>query len=182
MIKGFFGVLSFAPICSAPSVEMGSIPTITLTTNLFVLHFDLHHIKNTKVVNIWKAYMWTAEWRIKWRMIIAVIYATFAVAERKPEKGFRLVRDLNPWPLRNRCSALPIKLTSLFVLQRSRVWILYKPATAKVAYITAMIILCLILHSAVHIYDFHIFKTSSSSFHRFITNQINNLLTVGFFA
>ena len=29
-------------------------------------------------------------------------------------------------------------------------------ATAKVAYITAMIILHLILHSAVHIYDFHI--------------------------
>ena len=33
-------------------------------------------------------------------------------------------------------------------------------ATAKVAYITAMIILHLILHSAVQIYDFHIFKTS----------------------
>ena len=33
-------------------------------------------------------------------------------------------------------------------------------ATAKVAYITAMIILHLILHSAVHIYDFHIFITS----------------------
>ena len=29
----------------------------------------------------------------------------------------------------------------------------------KKAYITAMIILHLILHSAVHIYDFHIFKT-----------------------
>ena len=49
----------------------------------------------------------------------------------------------------------------------SRVRILYKPeffsgflfATAKVVYITAMIILHLILHSAVHIYDFHIFKT-----------------------
>ena len=57
-------------------------------------------------------------------MIIAVIYATFAVAKRKPEK-----------------------------IQ-----------ACKVAYITAMIILHLILHSAVHIYDFHIFKTSSSSF------------------
>ena len=51
----------------------------------------------------------------------------------------------------------------------SRVLIPYKPdfffsvflfATAKVAYITAMIILHLILHSAVQIYDFHIFKTS----------------------
>ena len=32
-------------------------------------------------------------------------------------------------------------------------------ATAKVAYITTMIILHLILHSAFQIYDFHIFKT-----------------------
>ena len=41
-------------------------------------------------------------------------------------------------------------------------------ATAKVAYITAMIILHLILHSAVHIYDFHIFIiSSSSSFYRY---------------
>ena len=34
-------------------------------------------------------------------------------------------------------------------------------AAAKVAYITAMIILHLILHSAVYIYDFYIFITSS---------------------
>ena len=40
----------------------------------------------------------------------------------------------------------------------------------------------IILHSAVHIYDFHIFKTSSSSFHRFITNQFNVLLPVGLLA
>ena len=45
-------------------------------------------------------------------MIIAVIYATFAVAKRKPEKNSGLygIRTLNP--LRYRCSALPIKLTS----------------------------------------------------------------------
>ena len=46
-------------------------------------------------------------------MIIAVIYATFAVAKRKPEKKkSRLVLYSNPLPLRYRCSALPIKLTS----------------------------------------------------------------------
>ena len=33
-------------------------------------------------------------------------------------------------------------------------------ATAKVAYVTAVIILHLILHFAVHIYDVHIFMTS----------------------
>ena len=32
--------------------------------------------------------------------------------ERKAWKKFRPVRDLNPWPLRYRCSALPTELTS----------------------------------------------------------------------
>ena len=44
---------------------------------------------------------------------------------------------------------------------------------------TGMIFLQLILHSAVYIYDFHIFIISSSSFHGFITNQFNDLLPVG---
>ena len=34
----------------------------------------------------------------------AVIDATFAVAKRKKE--FRLVQDLNPWPLQYQCNAL----------------------------------------------------------------------------
>ena len=54
------------------------------------------------------------------------------------------------------------------ISQRSRVRIPYKPeffsgflfATAKVAYLTAMIILHVILHSTFHIYDFHIFINS----------------------
>ena len=67
-----------------------------------------------------------------------VIYATFAVAQRKPVRG---------------------------------------------AYITAMILLHIIIHSAVHIYHFHIFTTSSSSFHGFITNQFKDgLLPVGLLA
>ena len=55
-------------------------------------------------------------------------------------------------------------------------------ATAKVVSITAVIFFHIILHSAVHIYDFHIFITSSSSFHGFITNQFNDLLRVGLLA
>ena len=47
--------------------------------------------------------------------------------------------------------------------------------------ITAMIFLHIILHSAVYIYDFHIFITSSS-FQGFITNQFNDLLPVGVLA
>ena len=45
--------------------------------------------------------------------------------------------------------------------------------------ITWIIFFYIILHSAVHMYDFHIFITSSSSFHWFITNQFNDLLSVG---
>ena len=51
-------------------------------------------------------------------------------------------------------------------------------ATFAVASITAMIFLHIILHSAVYKYDFHIFMTSSSSFHGFITNQFIDLLPV----
>ena len=43
-----------------------------------------------------------------------------------------------------------------------------------------MIFLQIMLHSAVHIYDFHIFIISSSSFRGFITSQFNDLLPVGF--
>ena len=62
-----------------------------------------------------------------------IIYSTFAVAKRKAEKK------------------IPYKpeFFSGFLF-----------ATAKVEYITAMIIPHLILHSTVHIYDFHIFNTS----------------------
>ena len=54
--------------------------------------------------------MWTAEWRrtIR-RKIIAVIYIrNFCSCGKIAWKKIRLVRDSNPWPLRYRCSALPI--------------------------------------------------------------------------
>ena len=43
-------------------------------------------------------------------------------------------------------------------------------------------LLSYILHSVVHRYDFNIFITSSSSFDGFITNQFNDLLSVGVLA
>ena len=91
------------------------------------------------------SYMWTAEWRIIWRKIIAVIYAIFVVAKRKPEKK-NSVRLAGP-------------VRFLF-------------ATAKVAYITAMIFLHIILYSSVHINDFHIFTTSSTFFPRVYNEPI----------
>ena len=46
----------------------------------------------------------------------------------------------------------------------------------------AMIFFHIILHPAVVIYDFHIFITSSSSFHGLNTNQFNDLFPVGLLA
>ena len=45
-----------------------------------------------------------------------------------------------------------------------------------------MIFFQIILHPAVVIYDFHIFITSSSSFHGVIMNQFSDLLPVGLLA
>ena len=46
-------------------------------------------------------FIWTAEWRIIWSKIIAVEYATYAVAKRKPEKIQACTRaDSNPWKFR----------------------------------------------------------------------------------
>ena len=63
--------------------------------------------------------------------------------------------------------------------QRSRVRIPYKPefffTLSFPNWKTAMIYFRIILHPAVHIYDFLIFITSSSSFHGFTTNQFNDL-------
>ena len=47
------------------------------------------HDTEIHIMKLWiykKSYMWTAEWRIIWRKIIAVIYAIFAVTKRKLEK------------------------------------------------------------------------------------------------
>ena len=40
------------------------------------------------------------------------LYTQLMQFQKESLKKFRLVRDLNPWPLRYRYSALPIKLTS----------------------------------------------------------------------
>ena len=41
-------------------------------------------------------FIWTAEWRIIWSKIIAVEYATYAVAKRKPEKIQACTRGFEP--------------------------------------------------------------------------------------
>ena len=89
-------------------------------------------------------------------MIIAVVKATFAFAKRKPEKnsGLYWIRTLDL------CDTGAALYQFFFFFLSGFLF-----AAAKVAYITAMI---LILHSAVHIYDFHTFIISSSFHHYWI--------------
>ena len=51
----------------------------------------------TEAMNTWKSYMRTTGWRIIWKKVVAVIDATFAAAERKPEKnsGLYEIRTLD---------------------------------------------------------------------------------------
>ena len=62
--------------------------------------------KYLKIMNIWKSYMWTADWRIIWTKIIAAIYATYAVAKRKPEKFLGLYGEIRTLDLCDTGAAL----------------------------------------------------------------------------
>ena len=89
-------------------------------------------------------------------MIIAVIYATFAVANQRKEslKKNQACTGFEPLSF-----AIPnVRIESRTSLNFNFLGFFF--ATAKVVYITARIIPHLILHSAVHIHDFHIFITS----------------------
>ena len=62
-------------------------------------------------------------------------------SENKAWKKFRPVRDLNPWPLRYRCSVLPTELTGSWSLYVGSIYI-YS-------------------HIYIYIYDFHIFLAAA---------------------
>ena len=65
-----------------------------------------------EIMNIWISYMRNAEWRIIWRKIIAVVYATYAVAKSKPYKNIQSSTGFEPLTYALPVGgALPIKLT-----------------------------------------------------------------------
>ena len=104
-----------------------------------------------KRLRIYESHIFALRIKTWMKVILAVMCITWAVVKIRPEKKFRPVRDLNPWPLRYRCSALPTELTSQLgaapVSQRSWVQIPYGPeffsglifTTAQVVHITARI-------------------------------------------
>ena len=61
-------------------------------------------------MNIWKSYMWTADWKNYLTEDHRSYISNLCSCKKKAWEKFRLVRDSNPWPLRYRCSVLPIKL------------------------------------------------------------------------
>ena len=63
------------------------------------------------VKNIWKSYIWTVDKDVNESDPRSNVHY-LGSSENKAWKKFRPVRDLNPWPLRYRCSALPTELTS----------------------------------------------------------------------
>ena len=67
------------------------------------------------------------------KVIFTVMNTTCAVVRIRPEKRFRPVRDLNPWPLRYQSSALPTELTRSYFhhcssnvfIRSSNIWLSY---------------------------------------------------------
>ena len=86
----------------------------------------------------------------------------------KAWKKFRPVRNLNPWPLRHWCSALPSELTGqlgaghyvgskLTFEVVNNGWISNTSTTSSAVFITARIGSIFVSSTALHIFDFHIF-------------------------
>ena len=80
----------------------------------------------SEVMNIWKSYMCFADWRIIWMKIIAVKYATFAVAKRKPEKKNQACAGFEPLT-----SEIPVQRSTKSANKptgsRSLNWVLINP-------------------------------------------------------
>ena len=71
-------------ICDSPPSRHGLMLLSSWGFGLYSSRRNLPAQAGLKFWMIWKCYMWTAEWRIKWRMIIAaVIYATSCSCEKK---------------------------------------------------------------------------------------------------
>ena len=72
-------------------------------------NLDLSNKIESTVKNIWRSYIWTADKDMNESDLRSDVHY-LGSSENKAWKKFRPVRDLNPWPLRYRCSALPTEL------------------------------------------------------------------------
>ena len=73
-------------------------------------NLDLSNKIESTVKNIWRSYIWTADKDMNESDLCSDVHY-LGSSENKAWKKFRPVRDLNPWPLWYRCSALATEPT-----------------------------------------------------------------------
>ena len=96
-----------------PNVSMHILHTVLYTFPNVLAGTIRLTIKRLKILDIWKFHIFALWWKDEIRRSSQLrTLLTRVVVNRTWKKKFRPIRDLNPWPLRYRCSAPPIELTS----------------------------------------------------------------------
>ena len=135
---------------------------------VMVVHWiSLLFIRRKSYIYIWEETLTlTSSQILNIKAILTVMNTTELVVKIRPEKKFRPIQDLNPWPLQYQCSALPTELTSQLgaSIAEVMVQISYKPefyfrpyfTTSSVVFITVRIASIFVSSTTVHIHYFHI--------------------------
>ena len=135
---------------------------------VMVVHWiSLLFIRRKSYIYIWEeTFTLTSSQILNIKAILTVMNTTELVVKIRPEKKFRPIQDLNPWPLQYQCSALPTELTSQLgaSIAEVMVQISYKPefyfrpyfTTSSVVFITVRIASIFVSSTTVHIHYFHI--------------------------
>ena len=135
---------------------------------VMVVHWiSLLFIRRKSYIYIWEETLTlTSSQILNIKAILTVMNTTELVVKIRPEKKFRPIQDLNPWPLQYQCSALPTELTSQLgaSIAEVMVQISYKPefyfrpyfTTSLVVFITVRIASIFVSSTTVHIHYFHI--------------------------
>ena len=135
---------------------------------VMVVHWiSLLFIRRKSYIYIWEETLTlTSSQILNIKAILTVMNTTELVVKIRPEKKFRPIQDLNPWPLQYQCSALPPELTSQLgaSIAEVMVQISYKPefyfrpyfTTSLVVFITVRIASIFVSSTTVHIHYFHI--------------------------
>ena len=135
---------------------------------VMVVHWiSLLFIRRKSYIYIWETTLTlTSSQILNIKAILTVMNTTELVVKIRPEKKFRPIQDLNPWPLQYQCSALPTDLTSQLGASNCRghgsnlvqAWIFFRPyfTTSSAVFITVRIAPIFVSSTTVHIHYFHI--------------------------
>ena len=95
-----------------PNVSMHILHTVLYTFPIVLAGTIRLTIKRLKILDIWKFHIFALWWKDEIRRSLQLRTLLKRVVVNRTWKKFRPIRDLNPWPLRYRCSAPPIEPTS----------------------------------------------------------------------